>query len=224
MQIEEKFLISKRLTSFVNPYSYVQLNKRIHRLRLEDFCLYADGLLVVIFERIVRKKSVRRFSFDFSSIADFVLKDAAARGLKVSFVGGTESEISGFRSFISSAYPELDVDRYQSGYFKSNSDRNELLLELLNMDVVIVGMGTVLQEKFLLELKSLGWVGYGYTCGGFIKQTAEAQGHYYPQFINKLNLRWLYRLVKEPKLLWRRYLLSYPYFVLHYLNNFRKEL
>lgn len=37
----------------------------------------------------------------------------------------------------------------------------------LNPDLVVVGMGAPLQEKFLVDLVGLGWRGRGYTCGVF---------------------------------------------------------
>ena len=69
-------------------------------------------------------------------------------------------------------------------------------------------MGTPFQEQFLVDLKNLGWIGAGYTCGGFIHQTA-ANIKYYPEFFNTYNLRWLYRMIDEPKLI-KRYLILYP--------------
>jgi N-acetylglucosaminyldiphosphoundecaprenol N-acetyl-beta-D-mannosaminyltransferase len=76
---------------------------------------------------------------------------------------------------------------------------------------VIVGMGAVLQEKFLLTLRSLNWQGAGYTCGGFFHQTADTIT-YYPKIIDQLQLRWAYRIFKEPKL-FLRYSIQYPKFI-----------
>jgi N-acetylglucosaminyldiphosphoundecaprenol N-acetyl-beta-D-mannosaminyltransferase len=64
-------------------------------------------------------------------------------------------------------------------------------------DIVIVGMGAIAQERFLLGLKQAGFSGKGFTCGGFIHQTASNKIDYYPRWVDKLNLRFLYRMLKE---------------------------
>jgi N-acetylglucosaminyldiphosphoundecaprenol N-acetyl-beta-D-mannosaminyltransferase len=69
-----------------------------------------------------------------------------------------------------------------------------------------------IQENFLLQLKRFGWSGICFTCGGYLDQGGQ-NFDYYPEIINRLNLRFLYRLVREPRSLWRRYLLEYTIFL-----------
>ena len=69
-------------------------------------------------------------------------------------------------------------------------------------------MGTPLQEQFLIDLQKSGWVGKGYTCGGFLHQTANGI-QYYPKWINRLGLRAFYRMYDEPQLI-KRYFIDYP--------------
>lgn len=67
----------------------------------------------------------------------------------------------------------------------------------LNPDFLIVGMGALMQEKFLLKVKKMGYQGIGFTCGGFVHQTAMNRMHYYPDWVDKMNLRFVYRMYKE---------------------------
>ena len=76
-------------------------------------------------------------------------------------------------------------------------------------DIIICGMGAPRQEELLLKLKEVrAWKGLGFTCGGYLDQLQQGL-HYYPAAVDKLDLRWLYRLVKEPRRLLRRYILEY---------------
>ena len=54
-------------------------------------------------------------------------------------------------------------------------------------------------------------MGIGFTCGGFLHQTAQRM-NYYPDWINKYNLRAFYRLYKEKGLFKRLYnvLIQFP--------------
>ena len=55
-----------------------------------------------------------------------------------------------------------------------------------------------MQEKFLLKVKNAGYPGVGFTCGGFIHQTSKNEIDYYPAWVDKTNLRFVYRMWKEP--------------------------
>jgi len=67
----------------------------------------------------------------------------------------------------------------------------------INPDVVVVGMGALVQDRFAVLLRDLGCRSSIYTCGGFLHQTIN-RINYYPKWINRLHLRTLYRLIKEP--------------------------
>jgi N-acetylglucosaminyldiphosphoundecaprenol N-acetyl-beta-D-mannosaminyltransferase len=70
-------------------------------------------------------------------------------------------------------------------------------------------MGAMRQERFLISLWREGWRGLGFTCGGFLHQTARAELSYYPPLMDRLHLRWFCRIWSEPKLFWR-YFALYP--------------
>lgn len=59
-------------------------------------------------------------------------------------------------------------------------------------------MGILMQERFLLKVKEAGFKGIGFTCGGFIHQTAKNEIDYYPEWVNRMNVRFVYRMYKEP--------------------------
>ena len=45
----------------------------------------------------------------------------------------------------------------------------------LQPDFLIAGMGVLTQETFLLKIREAGFQGIGFTCGGFIHQTAKTK-------------------------------------------------
>lgn len=50
----------------------------------------------------------------------------------------------------------------------------------------------------MLKVKEAGFKGIGFTCGGFIHQTAKNEIDYYPAWVNRMNVRFIYRMYKEP--------------------------
>ena len=111
-------------------------------------------------------------------------------------------------------FHNLNICGYRDGYF-SIEEKKEIMHNIIKIDpdFVICGMGTPKQEEFLLDLSKVGWKGRGYTCGGFLHQTAQ-NIKYYPKWIDFLNLRAFYRVYDEPKLI-KRYMLEYPVAIIY---------
>lgn len=210
--------------TFINPYSY-HVAKSIpsysQDLRFFDGVM-VDGIGVVLAGRLLGLKIEERISFDSTSLAPEIFKLCSDRQLGIYLVGGHEGVADRARDAICGVHHSLEVVGTHPGYFESE---NEVFEKIRNSaaKVVVVGMGTPLQEAFLVSLKKTGWLGAGFTCGGYLDQVAK-RFDYYPRWIDRLNLRFLYRLVREPKRLWRRYLIEYQTFVMLFAKAYCKRL
>ena len=201
---------NKELVTFLNPYSYLILRK--HTNIVEQFdAIYIDGSLLCFFLSLLMRKKINRNSFDMSSIAPTVFERSELNNMSIYLIGSEQDEIEAALKKIKLKYPRLIFSGYHHGYF-TPLERANIIKDIINKmpDIVIVGMGALKQELLIRDLSENGWRGYAFTCGGFIHQTASSDTiYYYPRVINKLNLRWLYRLWHEPWLL-QRYLVQYP--------------
>lgn len=206
------------LYTFINPFSFkVLLSAPNSTSIFEQFIIYPDGISLSKTLCIFGKK-VERISFDDTSIAPSIFSLISQKKLSLGIIGSAEVTIEAAKEIISSKYSIEDII-YQSGYF-SNIEKNEILRKFLACDIVISSMGTPRQEQILMDLKAIGWKGTGFTCGGYFDQLASAGGGmYYPKIIDTLNLRWAYRILKEPKRLWRRYLIDYPIGIRFFIKN-----
>jgi N-acetylglucosaminyldiphosphoundecaprenol N-acetyl-beta-D-mannosaminyltransferase len=197
--------------TFLNPYSvgFAIDNDSIFS-KFDK--IYIDGIALKLALNALGVACEKRISFDFTSIANQVFRESSDRKLKVALIGSTEAQIEAASLKLTNLYPRLNIEITRNGYFKSDNEITNLVTDIIDkrIDVVICGMGTLLQENFLINLTESNWNGYGYTCGGFLHQTAEGDDYtYYPKWMNKLNIRFIYRAYKEPKLL-KRYLINYP--------------
>ena len=129
------------------------------------------------------------------------------------FIGSKQEEIEGATRHIQANYPNLQIKGFRNGYFKDQNERSHVLNEIisLNPNYVVIGMGSPIQEQFAIDLKAAGYNGIVFTCGGFFHQTKE-NINYYPNWINKYNLRAFYRLYREHGLFKRLYnvLVEFP--------------
>ncbi|MEQ5857771.1 WecB/TagA/CpsF family glycosyltransferase [Halomonas sp. EF61] len=198
-----------KIVTFLNNYSYLKARK--HGCVYEQFdSVYCDGILLNLAVRALGKKSKRK-SFDMTSLAPIVFRECEKRNFRVFFIGGEEGIAEKAVEKFRQSFPRLNIVGLRHGYFNRGNEREKVLDEMvhINPDLVIVSMGALRQEEFLVDLRKRGWVGRGFTCGGFFHQTAKAGINYYPKWIDKLNLRWLYRMFDEPKLI-KRYFFYYP--------------
>ena len=202
---------SGRVT-FMNPYSWLVNRDRGHA-DLDAFAIYADGIALVGLYNLFCRASIKRYAFDYSSVAELVFEDARAKGRSVYVIGGPEGIAREAAAVILRRHPGLQIIGTRSGFFTDAIDYQAAVDQASHASVAIVGMGAPAQEKFLVDLWNHGWRGAGYTCGGFLEQIVGTDGDYFPSWSNRFHLRWLYRLYKEPRRLWKRYLLLYPKFL-----------
>ena len=145
-------------------------------------------------------------------------------GTPIALLGGTEEEITDARSYLQDRYPDLHIALSRNGYFRDagqpDGGRSEALdaLTASGAGIVIIGMGTPLQEEVAVVLKQRLLARNSvapapctvFTCGGFLSQTANG-GDYYPEIVKKTGLRWVYRAYHEPHVR-QRLMRDYPRF------------
>lgn len=203
--------------SFVNPAACVLADREsayLDALHAMDI-VTCDGSGMVAAAR-AGGLAMQRESFDDTSLAPAVFAWAENEGATVGLVGGKPGVADTARSLLSRRFPGIEWTRTFSGYANDVSQALEWHRQNQTA-LVIVGMGAPRQEAFLRDLAAAGWQGIGFTCGGYFDQLGQG-GSYYPGWVDRLHLRFAWRLAREPRRLWRRYLLHYPVFIGRYLK------
>ncbi len=195
----EHILTSRgKIYTFLNPVSY--LSALDHNDLFSSFDgIFADGsLLVKAIKRLYNVDVVRR-SFDMTSIAPELFNFAQANSKSIYIVASKQDELERAMAIFKERYPNLIVAGCRNGYFSSSDETKQEVEKIVstNPDYLIVGMGAVAQERFLLQVKQGGFQGVGFTCGGFVHQTSQNIIDYYPAWTDRLNVRFLYRMYKE---------------------------
>lgn len=143
--------------------------------------------------------------------------------LKVMFMGSSEKVLTLIRKQVAKDYPHLEVITYSPPYKPEFSDEdNAAIIKAINEanpDLLWIGMTAPKQEKWTYqhwnELDIHCHVGTIGAVFDFYAGTAKRA----PKWWQEHSLEWLYRLIKEPKRMWRRYVLGNPLF----LWNISKE-
>jgi len=188
-----------KVYTFLNPVSYLDAQKNNELFSLYDG-IFADGSLLVAAIKLLYGAKVTRRSFDMTSVAPVLLDYAQKNHKSIYIVASKQEQVEKAVSIFQNRYPGLEIAGIRNGYFESEEEQDKEAKHIVGVapDFLIVGMGAIMQEKFLLKVKNAGFNGIGFTCGGFIHQTSKDQIDYYPAWVDKYNVRFLYRMYKEP--------------------------
>lgn len=197
--INQIFETKGKVYTYLNPVSYLTAldNKDLFG-RMDG--IFADGGLLVKAIRSLYGKQVTRRSYDMTSMAPELFSYVQEYGKTIYIVASKQEQVEAAVEIFRERYPKVKFAGYRNGYFSSESEMDDEAKRIVevNPDFLIVGMGALMQEKFLLKVKNAGFKGVGFTCGGFIHQTSKNEIDYYPAWVDKTNLRFVYRMWKEP--------------------------
>lgn len=144
-----------------------------------------------------------------------VCEACAAEGLPIFLFGGTEEMLAALSQSLKAKFPALQIAGMRSSRFRQLTveERDSLASEInaSGARVCFVGIGCPRQETFAYEMKDLvqmPQLAVGAAFAFHAGMLAQA-----PPWMQKRGLEWLYRLLREPKRLWRRYVYLNPLFV-----------
>lgn len=144
-----------------------------------------------------------------------ILKISAEEGYRHYFYGSTEETLEKLRAILKKDYPGVQIAGMYSPPFRTLSDKeDEETIKMINdadADFVWIGLGAPKQEKWMADHKGKvkGFmVGVGAAFDYLAGNIERA-----PMWMQKANLEWLYRLLQEPKRLFRRYFYTNTKFI-----------
>lgn len=196
-----------------NIIAKVALSSEFREIFQKADVVHADGAPVVMASKLFTGTPVP----ERSATTDFLFDAAAAAaeaGLKFYLLGATEEINRRAAEAVKKAYPGVEIVGRRDGYFGAEDEA--AICEAINAsgaDVLWVGMGVPRETQFSLNNKHRLKVGWIVTCGGCFNFAA---GDYVraPRWMQNLGMEWLHRLIREPRRLFWRYLITNPVAIL----------
>jgi N-acetylglucosaminyldiphosphoundecaprenol N-acetyl-beta-D-mannosaminyltransferase len=148
-----------------------------------------------------------------------ICEAAEKNGIPIGFYGGIPETLEALKINIKTRYTNLNIVYSYSPPFRSlNPEEDEQIVANINasgVQILFVGLGCPKQEywmnshrdKFKLVMLGVGAAFDFHT--GRVKQA--------PRWMQHIGLEWLFRLMMEPRRLWKRYLKHNPRFVILFL-------
>lgn len=156
-----------------------------------------------------------------------VLCDRAAQeGIPIYLYGGTEATLGKLAENLQARYPHLAIAGAYAPPFRPLTEAEEIAdcdrILASGAKLVFVGLGCPKQEEWMARQSDrlpLVMVGVGAAFDFHSGQVSQA-----PRWVMGLGLEWLYRLIQEPRRLWRRYLWNNPAFVVLFSGQLLGQL
>ena len=152
-----------------------------------------------------------------------LFKESEEKGYKHYFYGSTEETLRLLKIKLNEKYPKLNIVGMYSPPFKSevSLESEEKLNEInkLNPDFIWIGLGAPKQEKWMhIHKNRLNSIMFGVGAGfDYYGEKIKRA----PIWMQKCSLEWLYRLMQDPKRLFKRYFITNIKFI--YLTSYLKK-
>ncbi len=193
-----------------NVYTTVTAHeeKKYRDIQNKSFMTLPDGKPLSVVGRKRGHKEIDRVTGpDFT---EEVFKRTAGTEYKHFFYGTTEGNLFKFIEYVKNHYPRLKIVGAEPSLFRPLSEREESeLIKRINIseaDFVWVALGAPRQEIFcnkMSERTHAIWIAVGGAFNVISGVIPRA-----PQWMQDHGLEWFYRFSKEPKRLFRRYIIS----------------
>lgn len=202
---------SKALISTINAHSYNTLSEdKDFQVALQSSdVLLPDGISVVWAMRMLTGVKLQKIAG--ADLFQYEMERINAKGGRCFFLGSTDDILQMIRSKAKKDYPNVDVHSYSPPYKpKFSEEENSEMIKAINSvepDVLFVGMTAPKQEKWAFEHFNELKVGH-VCCIGAVFDFYAGTVTRAPHWMISSGLEWAYRLVKEPRRMWRRYLIG----------------
>jgi N-acetylglucosaminyldiphosphoundecaprenol N-acetyl-beta-D-mannosaminyltransferase len=133
------------------------------------------------------------------------------------FLGSKGGVVQKAADKLTKRHPKLRIVGTHHGYFNKNRssvDTNNVITKINNVqpEILLIGFGMPMQEYWIEENFSKIEAKVFLPVGAFFDYVSETNKRA-PQLFSTLGLEWFFRLLVEPKRMWKRYILGNPMFL-----------
>ena len=192
------------------------LGKKINKIQM----IVPDGQPVVWALNLFYSLGLS-FKIPGPTLTSEVLKQADPRALGVFLYGSTADTLERFQAHIADVYPNLSVVGVHEDRFRDATPEEDAAdIERINASgahIVLVGRGCPRQEHWVAD--HVGKVNAAMLAVGAAFDYHAGKLQRAPMWVQRAGLEWLFRLIQEPRRLWRRYLTTNVQFVYQLIRH-----
>lgn len=192
----------------VNADKINELNKNKFLKQIVNSCgvINADGASVVMASRFLNKPLPERVAG--IDLMQKLISLSEKKGYSIYLLGATHDIVNRTAEVLKNKYPTLNISGVHDGYFtRKDWPKISYQLKKANPDFIFVGITSPLKEYLVEYLQNKGNTGVFMGVGGSF-DVISGKISRAPIWIQKLNLEWLFRVIQEPRRLFKRYFIG----------------
>lgn len=173
------------------------------------YCTYVEGMSLLICARLSGRWLPRKNRVANLDWIGPLMQLACERGWKVYFLGAELGVGEKAAANLRARFPGLLV-KAEHGFFDRDSAENDGVLDRIRAEkpnLLFVGLGMPLQEGWIVKNWDRLEGNAIFNAGNLVRFMADVVPTP-PRWMGQLGIEWAYRLVTEPRKLWRRYLVE----------------
>lgn len=197
----------------VNVSKFVEMRKDPDLKRIISDCqiINADGMPLVWASRLLGKPLPERVAG--VDLFQELVRVCAEKGYKPFFFGAREWVVQSVVNNFNEKHPGLVVAGFRNGYYKEDEEENiALMIRESKADMLFVGFSSPKKEIFLNKWMSVMGVPFCMGVGGSFDIVA-GKTERAPVWMQNYGLEWLFRIIQEPRRMWKRYAKTNPVFM-----------
>lgn len=175
-----------------------------------------DGMGVVLGARMLGHEVPERVTG--VDLFHQLLAMSAKSGFPVYLLGATEEVVSTTASRVQALYPNLNVAGYHHGYFWDDEPGLVAKVRASGAKLLFVAITSPKKENFINKWRDELGVNFVMGVGGTFDVVAGKVSRA-PLWMQRWGLEWLYRVIQEPRRMWKRYLVTNSKFAWLLLNE-----
>lgn len=148
-------------------------------------------------------------------LTKYVLHKADQIGLNVFLYGSTSSTLLKMQKYVNKNFPSIIICGTHADRFRdATPEEDKIDISTINnsgANLVLVGRGCPRQEKWVSN--HLGKINAPMMAVGAAFDFFAGNIKHAPRLMQNLGLEWFFRLVQDPKKLWKRYLFTNMHFI-----------
>jgi N-acetylglucosaminyldiphosphoundecaprenol N-acetyl-beta-D-mannosaminyltransferase len=170
-----------------------------------------DGAGIVFAGRIAGLKIPERVAgIDlFEALMRYAVKDRRS----VYLLGGKPDVIRKTVLRLQHDNPGLNIAGFQHGYFWEDEEETVRQIRASGAEMLFVGISSPLKERFINRWRDDFGVVFAMGVGGTFDVVA-GKVRRAPKWMQRAGLEWLFRVLQEPRRMWKRYLVTNSRFLL----------
>ncbi|MFB9123945.1 glycosyltransferase [Paraburkholderia dipogonis] len=138
---------------------------------------------------------------------DRLLQMAAARELPVFLLGAADEVVARTAAVVTLRHPELRIAGYHHGYFWDDEEGMVETIRKSGAKLLFVAITSPKKESFINRWQDRLGVDFVMGVGGTFDVVA-GKVRRAPQWMQRHGLEWAYRVIQEPRRMWKRYFIT----------------